>query len=274
MPNDPNLTKAQRREAARAEALKLRKEQASRERRNRLITIGALVVLVVAVVIVVVWINHSQSESNKPKALSDVTMPSTAQSDGGIPIGKTGEAGTTSGSKAVTLDLYEDYMCPNCGDFQKVNGADIDALRTAGTLTVVLHPVNFLDPESQGTKYSTRAANAFGTVADKAPTKAAAFTDALFANQPKENSSGLTDAKLEQIATGVGVPKAVADTFTKGTFDDWVDAATTRATSDASLVAPSQQGFGTPTVLINGKLWTGNWSTAGALKAAIQAAAK
>jgi protein-disulfide isomerase len=270
MPNDPNLTKAQRREAARADALKLRKQQEARDRRNRLITIGALVVLVIAVVVAVVWIN----DANKPKPLGDVTMPSTAQSDGGISIGKDGTAGTDSGEDAVKLDLYLDYMCPNCGEFEKVNQSDIDGLRKAGDITLVLHPVNILDSESQGTKYSTRAANAFGTVADKAPTKVVQFNAALFANQPQENSTGLTDAKIAQVATGAGVPQDVADSFTKGTFNAWVDAVTNHVGNDKDFANPSSGGFGTPTILINGKYWNGNWTQAGALKSAIQAAEK
>jgi 2-hydroxychromene-2-carboxylate isomerase len=41
-------------------------------------------------------------------------------------------------------------------------------------------------------------------------------------------------------------------------FSNWVTAATNRATSDASLVNPAQGSFGTPTVLVDGKLWTGS----------------
>jgi protein-disulfide isomerase len=272
MPTDSNLSKAQRRDAARAEALKIRKEQERRDRRNRSITIGILVVLVAVVVVAVVWINNS----NKPKSLADVKAPSTAESvkdGGGIPVDKNGVAGKTNAG-AVTLDLYYDYMCPNCGNFEKVNQTDIDDLRKAGDITFVMHPVAILNSSSQGTNYSTRAGNAFATVADLAPTKVIQFHELLYANQPAEGSTGLTDDQLEAYAVQAGVPQNVASQLSKGTFSDWVDAWTDHASNDKSLFNGS--GFGTPTILINGKLWgqDGAWQQAGALKSAIQAAEK
>jgi protein-disulfide isomerase len=269
MPDDSNLTKAQRRDAARAEALKLRQEQERREKRNRFITIGVLVVLVVVVVLAVVFIN----QASKPKSLADVKAPSTAESvddGGGIPVDKDGVAGK-SNPGAVTLDLYFDYMCPNCGTFEQVNKDDLDALREDGTITFVMHPVAILNASSQGTNYSTRAGSAFATVADQEPDKVIQFHEALYANQPKEGSTGLTDAQLQDYAVQAGVSQKVADQFTKHTFGDWVDAWTDHAGSDKALFN-SQGGFGTPTILINGKRWDGNWTEAGALKSAIEAA--
>lgn len=269
MPDDSNLTKAQRRDAARAEALKLRQEQERREKRNRFITIGVLVVLVIAVVLAVVFIN----QANKPKSLADIKAPSTAESvkdGGGIPVDKDGVAGK-SNAGAVTLDLYFDYMCPNCGTFEKVNKDDLDSLREDGTITFVMHPVAILNSSSQGTNYSTRAGSAFATVADQEPDKVIQFHEALYANQPSEGSTGLTDDQLKDYAVQAGVSQKVADQFSKHTFADWVDAWTDRVGSDKALFN-SQGGFGTPTILINGKRWDGNWTQAGALKSAIEAA--
>jgi protein-disulfide isomerase len=267
MPDDSNLTKSQRRDAARAEALKLRQEQERREKRNRFITIGVLVLLVIAVVLAVVFIN----QANKPKSLGDVKAPSTAQSvsdGGGIPVDKDGVAGK-SNAGAVDVDLYYDYMCPNCGTFEKVNKDDLDALREDGTITFVMHPVAILNRLSQGTNYSTRSASAFATVADQEPGKVIQFHEALYANHPEENSTGLTDDQLKDYAVQAGVSQKVADQFSKHTFADWVDAWTDRAGSDKALFN-SQGGFGTPTIVIDGKRWDGNWSQAGALKSAIE----
>lgn len=73
-----------------------------------------------------------------------------------------------------------------------------------GTVLLRIHPMNFLDDASLGTKYSTRAANAFVTVWKAEPDKALAFNKLLFANQPKENTTGLTDAQIAQIASQAG----------------------------------------------------------------------
>jgi hypothetical protein len=74
MPSNEPQTKAQRREAARAEALALREAQAKRDKRNRLITIGALVagLLVLVGVFLAVWI-PAMNDRN----LDQVAVPTT-----------------------------------------------------------------------------------------------------------------------------------------------------------------------------------------------------
>ena len=94
------------------------------------------------------------------------------------------------------LDLYIDLMCPFCKKFEETNSADIDALREAGTIAVYYHPISILDRSSQGTKYSTRAANAVAVVADKDPSHMLQFITALYANQPEENTTGLSDDQI------------------------------------------------------------------------------
>ena len=101
------------------------------------------------------------------------------------------------------------------------------------------------------------------TTFDAAPDSAWAFHQALYANQPEENSDGLSDDKIAEIATGAGVPADVVDTFTKGTFTPWVAQTTEEAFKTID---------GTPTVLINGEVFQ-NWSTPGALSDAIKSAA-
>src|SRR5699024_12404568 len=49
-----------------------------------------------------------------------------------------------------------------------------------------LHPISILDRASQGTEYSTRAANAAYCVADEDGEAAYTFIDLLFRNQPAE----------------------------------------------------------------------------------------
>lgn len=53
------------------------------------------------------------------------------------------------------------------------------------------------------------------------PDKVWDFHNALYVNQPREGTEGLSDVQIADIATGVGVPADVADTFTEGTYRDW-----------------------------------------------------
>jgi protein-disulfide isomerase len=87
----------------------------------------------------------------------------------------------------------------------------------------------------------------------------------LYANQPREGTEGLSDAQIADIATQVGVPADVADTFTEGTYRDWV----AQNTQDAFETGVDS----TPTVKVNGVEFTGNWAAPGELAKAVEAAA-
>ncbi|WP_264031632.1 DsbA family protein [Cellulosimicrobium sp. SH8] len=282
MPSNEAQTKAQRREAARAEALALREAQAKRDKRNRLITIGALVagVLVLVGVFLAVWIPAMKDQNKTVDAvaagnLADVTGPSTARDDGGIPMGVDGAAGTESDG-AVEVGVYLDYMCPICGQFEETNGPTLDQLREAGDVTVVLHPVAILDRMANAQQFSTRSAAAAAWVADRAPEQMNAFNAIMFQNQPEENKETLTDEQIADLAEQAGVPADVAAGIADGTavetFGDWAATATSLVTQDEALANPQSGGFGTPTITIDGERWDGNWSDPNALSAAVTAA--
>ncbi|WP_344249047.1 DsbA family protein [Isoptericola hypogeus] len=267
------MTKAQRRDAARAEALALREKELQRDKRNRVITLSVLAVALVALA-VVVWVILQQGQK-KDMPLADVTMPSTAQESGGIPVGADGAAGT-SNEGAPVIDVYLDYMCPICGQFEQVNAESIDQMVSGGDATVVYHPVAILDDQSAGTEYSTRAAAAAAWVADRAPEAFPAYNAALFTNQPGEGTEGLTDEQLASYAEEAGAPADVASGISDGTardtFGQYAYSATQAATTDEALQNPQTGGFGTPTVVVDGERFD-NWSTAGALEEAVTAAA-
>jgi protein-disulfide isomerase len=289
--NDPQPTKYERRQQAREKALALRKEQERKARRNRIIGISALAVALVALggVVIAVINSNNQSKANAesyaqvafPEAspvpsLAAVTAPKTADAKGGIPVSKAGVGTAGSGTR---LDVYFDFMCPYCGEFDRTNAADLDALVTAGSLTVIYHPVSFLDSSSVGTYYSTRAANAAAVVADQSPANFTAFVTAMYAtgNQPAEGTAGPTDARIAEIAQGVGVPASVTAKFTATatvdgvtarTFAPWLAAVT-------QLLPTDDQGRATtPAILIDGTRWNGDYTSAGKLKAAILGASQ
>ena len=258
MAQSNRLTKTERREQARKEAERLRKIQEAKEKRSRRILI-VVVILVVALIAAAAIVIYRQANKT---VLSDFEGPTpvAATEHGGIPFGAEG-AGTRN-EGAPELDLYVDFMCPACGQFEQVNGEDIATAVANGEVTVVYHPLGFLNRASQGTEYSTRSAAAFATVATEAPDKALDFLTELFTQQPEEGSTGLTDDEVAQIAVDAGVPQDVADQIGDGTYTEWVDKATEQAGNDGV----SQ----TPTVKLNGEVWEGNWSQSGTLLSAIE----
>lgn len=247
-------TEKKARELREAAAKERRRKQA---RTNIFLAGGVGVIVVLLVAIVAVAISSSQ-KGKGGNADGPLVNPSSATASGTLPVGKE--------TAPVTMTIYLDYMCPACKQFEQNNKDSLTKLIEDGTLRVELHPLNFLDQVSQGTRYSTRAANAVATVADKAPDKVWEFNSALYAHQPAENTEGLTDKFITEIADGVGVPKAVYDTFVQGTFEPW---------AKASNEAANKAGVtGTPTIKINGEKFDGNVYDPNVVADAVKAAAE
>ena len=196
------------------------------------VSVGVVVVLVL-VGALVVWMNTAAKD------------PGTLPESGGID--------TTTGAIAVgeganELATYIDFMCPICGDFEASYGEEMLGLVEDGTITLNIHPISILDRYSQGTQYSTRAANAMYCVADSDPTATVAFMQTLFENQPAEQSEGLSDQELIDFAKGV-TDADVASCITDGTYKDFVAAMT-----EKTPIQPGASGIGTPTIAVNGKV--------------------
>lgn len=270
--NAPRVPKAAQRDAARQKALEMKAQQEKRAKRSRIIAItglvAALAVLAVVVVMILGQARPTAADLDPETPLAGITAPTTAIDNGGIPVGAEGAAGTTSPDAKVTVSVYFDYMCPVCGDFEAANAAPLDELVKAGDITLEYHPISILDRLSQGTQFSTRAAQAAAFIADADPANFAAFHEAMYAAQPEENTAGLSDEEITAIAVEAGVPQATADQIFAdgGKFTSWVTAATAQGTLDGVT--------GTPTVMINGEKVAADVDllTAGPLEEAIRAA--
>ncbi|MDR7360469.1 DsbA family protein [Nocardioides marmoribigeumensis] len=239
------------------ELRRLKAETARREARTRRIVtlVGGLVVLVLVGAIAFAVHQASQSTDSTASPSGKVVVPASVK-DGSIPVGDPGAP--------VTVTIYLDYMCPACGKFEATQGKDLDQMIEDGKVRVELRPIAFLDRASQGTKYSTRAANAVATVADGSPEHVWALNQSLYAHQPQEGSTGLTDDQIAELARTAGVPTAVVDRFTKREFEPWVQKFTQDA-FDAGIES-------TPTVRVDGKDLADVF-TPGALKRAVDQAA-
>jgi protein-disulfide isomerase len=229
-----------------------------RTRRRRILTtIGALVIVALIGIITVAIVHAANQGRSLPEVTGKVVVPQHLTPAGAIPVGKA--------DSPVTVQIYYDYMCSFCGAFEKANSGELDTLLADGTARVELHPLAFLDGLSSGTEYSTRTAVAIAATADAAPDSVWAFHSALYAHQPAEGSKGLTDDQIATIARDAGVPADVIATFTDGTYRPWV--ASTTKEAFASGVEH------TPTVMINGTVFSGDVYSVGPLTKAIESAA-
>jgi protein-disulfide isomerase len=213
--------------------------------------------------------------SATPSVFEVENYPSVAGGTWGIPVQADGSAGPATVAGVPTVEWYFDPICPFCAVFEDVNGDDLRALVAGGEMNFVLRPLSFLDSSSQGTNYSTRAASALVWVAENDPAHALAFAAALMTDIPAEMTPGLTDAELADLARAAGVPDGIAagiaDRVAMGTYAAWVQAATNAWQADPAT-ADSSGTRGAPSVVIDGVLWTGDWTTPGVLAAAITSA--
>src|SRR3954452_17456506 len=157
--NEPRPTKAVRRDEARIKAAQMRKEQERKAKRNRLIGIAVVIIAVLGLGFVVWKIINEQNANTTnnaevaygnggddviPPTIADVKAPAPAQSNGGIPVSGNGaDAVGNVGDGDTVLTIYFDFMCPICGQFESINGEDIDTLLADGGTTVEYHPISF-----------------------------------------------------------------------------------------------------------------------------------
>jgi protein-disulfide isomerase len=213
---------------------------------NRGMIAGIAIVVVLAVVVGVgLWLQNR----NKPDALP-VAIP-VAAAGVQYPVSAQGDAIVTGSPQApTTIDVYEDFMCPICGQFEKLYHPRLAQAAADGKAKVVYHPVAILDQLSVPPGYSTLAAGATycATEADIFPR----FHDSLFAAQPAEGGQGWTTAQLQQLGRSLGAGDTFA-TCVKAGAQQRVATATANASRYISGLRPDHR-FGTPSVVVNGAI--------------------
>ena len=217
---------------------------AARSGPSTAMTIGIVVVVLFAAA-VGFGVYRSQQAAAGP-----AVVPPTATAEG-VPIGRA--------SAKATIDIYLDFQCPVCREYEQQSGATIDRMVASGQAKVVYHPIAILDRYSS-TQYSSRASAASGCAA--AAGVFPQYVKLLYANQPPENGDGLPAAQLVSLgqqagATGPDFASCVTDT----TYRAW-----TASLTDQSSKAGVN---GTPTVKVNGQVVD---NTDAALRAAVAAA--
>ena len=255
-----------RREDAREKARSIREQQKKLEKRNRLLTLGTIglgSIAVVGIVAIVISSTFRDPSSGPLNMRSDgiiigekfVAVETAAIRPGQQPIPTVRDAA----SEVIAVELYIDYFSPLGAAFEKANGSQITTWLQTGAVTLEVHPLAILDRVSQGTKYSTRAANAAACVANFSPDQFYTFHTKMLAAQPEENSAGLSDKELVALTVDskVGNATKIRGCIENQTFRAWVGDARDRAltgpipNSDVSAIS------NTPTVIVNGHQYEG-----------------
>jgi protein-disulfide isomerase len=188
--------------------------------------------LVIAVVLGVTLIMLVPTLLSK-QTNSDAKIPASVSADRGYGIVFNGEL-----TGVPVIDVYEDFQCPVCAQFEAAQGDYLEALIADKKATVVYHTLSFLGPES------IAAANAAACSADEG--KFLDYHKMLYLTQPKENSGAWTNASLAAAGQSVGISsQKFTNCVSKGTYGDWV--------SNVAAEGAKKNVNSTPTVFINGK---------------------
>ncbi|WEH16162.1 thioredoxin domain-containing protein [Streptomyces sp. VNUA24] len=201
-----------------------------RRRRTLLVSLVAAVVVVAAALVGAGLVRANNTEPGEAPAR--------------VPAGATADkAGLAASSGAIRIDLYLDYLCPECRNTEKALAAELETLKAAGDVSVVYHPVTFLDGRSSPEGYSTRAASAAACAADQG--RFEEYSAVLFDQQPPEGGPGLSEAQLIAAGEEAGITdEGFAKCVQEALYTPWVT-----YVSDA---AASRKVALTPTVMVDG----------------------
>ncbi|RIJ52210.1 hypothetical protein DZG00_05850 [Clavibacter lycopersici] len=215
-----------------------------RRKRRRLITqfsvAGGLVIVIAAIAGGVYLLGQSQAASaagpvqDTTAALSTGDQVRIATEPTGVSVG--------AADAPVTMDVFEDYSCPHCAQYEAETGPLLDRIAATGQVRIVYHPIQIV------TKYGQVAGSAAACVLAEEPDRWPAVHSALFDNHSTITDSW-THADFVTWLTTEGVSSDAARTcVAEGKYSSWI----TGNTSDATAAGVT----GTPTLRIQGDIVT------------------
>ena len=210
-------------------------EQQRQEKRRRNLMVGSVVGVILLIVVVGYLLSRSLDTTTDVNA-----EPPSSSSEFGVTIGP-----DDAPNKVI---VYEDFLCPFCGELEKQTREDLAQLADDGKVQVEYRPFDLLGGGDEKS-YSVRSAGAFSIVLDKStPEVAKKFHDLLFENQPEESGPFPESSDLADLAVEAGADESAVRSAIEGNQGvDWV----TRATAAADKAGVQS----TPTVLLNGEVF-------------------
>ena len=228
------MSKKNRAEDRAARAAEARAAQQRAERR-RTIRMATIVAAGMALVVLAGFLLTRALDTS-----TDVSAAPAGASEHGVTVGEA--------DAPHTVVVYEDFLCPFCGELEGATRDDFERLAEEGELLVEYRPFNLLERISD---YSPRAVNAFAVVLEESgPEVAKRYHDLLFDNQPSESGPFPDNQDLLDLAVEAGAEEdAVSEGILDVTMRDWVD--------DATAAAIQAGVQGTPTVILDGEVVQG-----------------
>jgi protein-disulfide isomerase len=230
-------------ELARQRAAIAKIEAEYRGARNRRVTVyGSTFGIVLLAVVLAIVVNQAMVPSSPPlaptAAVTDTTGGVASADAMAIPIGEA--------SAPVKLTVYEDFRCSACDSYEKNYQSAYKALVKAGTVELLIHPVDLIDNVDGGSG-SLNAGNAAACAQNAG--KFEDYHDVLYANQPAETDDEFaSDSTLFSYAKQVsGLETSSFESCVKsGKYDSWIKQ------NYRDLEQIDGNSTATPTLLANG----------------------
>jgi protein-disulfide isomerase len=224
--------------------------QAKTDRNKIIITVAVVVVIAAAVVVGVIITNNQKNQT------AEAVIPAKSVS-AEYPVRRDGATVLVGKDSAkVTLDVYEDFLCPACRSFEDANGPSIEQKVKDGAVKVRYHMLNMLNDKSDPPGYSLDSANAGLCAADGG--KFPAFHSSLFGAQPEEGARGYDKSQLAKLGQDLGITSPdFASCVNNGTHNQLVEQAYQQIKNTPHLqqdFGNGRRGFGTPTIAAGEKV--------------------
>jgi len=226
---------------------------------TRNIVIGMVALVVLSGLIFTVLDKRSGSETTLPTSIEKIDASKNGAALKGEVRPENDYGIVFNADAPVSINIWEDFQCPFCKFFETEMSQYVEGLIRNKEARVTYHMTSFIGEESK------RAANAAYCSIDEG--RFIEFHKALYTIQGTENSGLFSNKNLVEIGKRLGITSPSFESCVNDNkFGDQV------AAVYASMAKNKVEG--TPTVFINGKLWSrsGSEFKVDEFKAAVEAA--
>ncbi|WP_040737866.1 thioredoxin domain-containing protein [Nocardia tenerifensis] len=209
--------------------------------------LGAVAVVLIAVIVVLATRGGHEEASARNDGYGSAHDPGVhvvLEPDGSILLGKP--------DAPKTIDIFEDPICPGCGNMERIYGQEIAQKIDEGKLTVRYRLVNFLDARSRSKDYSSRAVAANQCVAEggSGPVYSKFHTELFTTKRPSEGGADLDNSELAALARAADAPESVLQCISSGAK---IDAAKASATAMTDALDAALNGSAATPAVFDGK---------------------
>lgn len=227
---------------SRREALRRQQEAQARAKRLQRIILVAAIVLGLVVIGVVGTIVVSQLNKGGTAAGTNSSVPVNATSDASGIVVNPG----TFKDGVPKVEVFLDYQCPVCKQFETQFGTTLDDMATKGEIQLIYRTMTFLDNKLRND--SSLKAGIAAACADNAGAYSA-YHNAIFAGQPTNEGTGYTTQQLR--VDFAGTAGINGDKLTG--FQQCYDSRTTQSFVEGTNEKAAADGVNsTPTIMVNG----------------------